>query len=569
VINLRELLVRPRAPRWNRVVGSLWFDTATGQLVRAAYKLSEPLDLFRSDSTGETPAFVKAALHPSTASIVGVAVEYGLHQGRYWLPRTQAAEGEVRAGFVRVPIRIEERFTYSSVNTDLAITLPSVPPRPSIDTSALAGLTGQEHERRYAELVRQRDSLRQQQDAQQCAQGGRMRRAVRHDGTLPVVVRISCDSLALANSPALPPSIFDDGDDVFGDAERDALLAKAMAMVPEDMRNLLGQRTPQLRWGLDLVRYNRVEGLSSALSIDQQILPLGIAMLRVRPRIGTADRVFNYDAELRYTRAAGSISLIGYKRLVAANDWGDPLSFGSAASAFLFGRDEGLYYRATGGELVAQTRAGTVRIFAEKQSDALARTKISVPGLVGATAFDPDTNIRADHATSRGGSWRMVRSFGADPRGWRLDSDLRTEAAFGDFEYQRLALDLTTTHPLTRTVSASVTLGGGTSGGPVPVQRRYYIGGSSTVRGQPAGAMSGDAYWLARAEVGRGAAARRVLFADFGWAGERSSWMYIRRPASGVGAGFSLLDGVVRFDIARGLYPARQWRVSLYMDAKF
>ncbi len=34
VINLRELEVRPREPKWNLMVGSMWFDAASGQLVR-------------------------------------------------------------------------------------------------------------------------------------------------------------------------------------------------------------------------------------------------------------------------------------------------------------------------------------------------------------------------------------------------------------------------------------------------------------------------------------------------------------------------------------------------------
>ena len=44
-IHLRELEVRPRVANWHAVVGSLWFDTRTGQLVRAAYRLSQAMDL--------------------------------------------------------------------------------------------------------------------------------------------------------------------------------------------------------------------------------------------------------------------------------------------------------------------------------------------------------------------------------------------------------------------------------------------------------------------------------------------------------------------------------------------
>jgi hypothetical protein len=38
---------------------------------------------------------------------------------------------------------------------------------------------------------------------------------------------------------------------------------------------------------------------------------------------------------------------------------------------------------------------------------------------------------------------------------------------------------------------------------------------------------------------------------------------------SGVGIGLSALDGLIRFDVARGLYPRKQTRLSLYLDARF
>jgi hypothetical protein len=43
----------------------------------------------------------------------------------------------------------------------------------------------------------------------------------------------------------------------------------------------------------------------------------------------------------------------------------------------------------------------------------------------------------------------------------------------------------------------------------------------------------------------------------------------VGRPLSGVGAGVSFLDGLFRFDVARGLYPRKQFRVDLYLESKF
>jgi hypothetical protein len=60
-----------------------------------------------------------------------------------------------------------------------------------------------------------------------------------------------------------------------------------------------------------------------------------------------------------------------------------------------------------------------------------------------------------------------------------------------------------------------------------------------------------------------------VVFFDAGWAGDRKRWSEMGRPASGVGIGWSFLDGLIRADLAKGLYPTKQWHSALYFDARF
>jgi hemolysin activation/secretion protein len=92
------------------------------------------------------------------------------------------------------------------------------------------------------------------------------------------------------------------------------------------------------------------------------------------------------------------------------------------------------------------------------------------------------------------------------------------------------------------------------------------MGGVRTVRGQSPGTQSGDAFWLARAELGtRQGIVRPLLFYDAGWAGARNRWGGTR-PQQGAGLGFGLLDGLLRVDIARGIYPAKRWRMDFYLD---
>jgi hypothetical protein len=39
------------------------------------------------------------------------------------------------------------------------------------------------------------------------------------------------------------------------------------------------------------------------------------------------------------------------------------------------------------------------------------------------------------------------------------------------------------------------------------------------------------------------------------------------KPQQGTGFGLGFLDGLVRVDIARGLYPNKKWRTDIYFEA--
>jgi hemolysin activation/secretion protein len=113
------------------------------------------------------------------------------------------------------------------------------------------------------------------------------------------------------------------------------------------------------------------------------------------------------------------------------------------------------------------------------------------------------------------------------------------------------------------------------SAGDLPLQRAFYIGGLQTVRGQYARldgeGRVGESFLLGRGEValGRMVGARPTVFYDIGWAGSREEFARRGRPLSGAGVGLSLLDGMIRFDVSRGIRPEQRWRVDFYLDARF
>jgi hypothetical protein len=592
-ITLRELRIAAREPKWNVTVGSFWFDVRSAQLVRAVYRLSTPMDIWavaqeesareRTDTLANgklarpnrrnqddgPPGWAKAFMTPMKADISGITVEYGLYNQRFWLPRAQAVEGFAQISFMRVPVTFEQRFTYESVNG-----LDSVPPMPppernrvtalrdslraaGVDSVKRDSLVRQARRERAKEIVAERE--------RQCATTGvRTTYRTRANGTLPIALQVPCDSAKLANSPDLPPSIYDANEELFGTGERDALM-KALTF---GLQPGWGPQLPVLEYGLAQTRYNRVEGLSTGI-VATSALGKGYTA-SIGARASYADRQLNGEAALSRSNGRTTVRGAVYRRLQASDDWGNPLSFGASLASLLYARDEGAYYRAWGAELTGTPlTAGSVewRLFGEQQWGDSVHSRWTLFGGGNDPRFI--RNPVATRVTELGGALRMRPQWGLDPNGFRLMTDFRVEAAGGDSTYGRALFDLTSTKSV-GPIAAALTLSGGAAVGALPPQRRFYLGGLQSVRGQTALTASGDAYWLVRGELGtRNTGARRVVFGDLGWTGSRQDWNRPGRPLAGVGTGMSFLDGLIRVDLARGLWPATQWRLDLHLDAKF
>jgi hypothetical protein len=555
-LELRELRVRPREPKWNVVVGSLWFDAASGRLVRAVYRMAQEMDIMAvakeaskedHDEDDDIPRWVKPMITPMRGNVTSITVEYGLHEGHFWLPRSQAVEGQVQVSFMHIPFKLEQRYSYASVNGA----------EPLDDVTIAAADTATDSLSRAGRRERRRN---------ECKEGTeRVRRELRRDQDLRVLIRTPCDTAALARSSELPKSIYDEGEAVFGTAERDALISEALTLGAQP--DYAPQR-PTVSWGVPFTRYNRVEGLSSALSVEQ-VLGGGYSTHALF-RLGVADLSPNGEVFLDRTDGRRKIGLGVYRRLSAANDWGDPLGFSSSVSALFFGRDEGFYYRTWGAEFRGEKDYGLInnwRLFAEQQFDATVHTEFAIahPGGVKGDL----TNIDAVNGKIVGLAVEHHSSHGLDPHGFRALTDIKIEGATGTFDYSRGSLQTTLSHGL-GLLDGSLTLGAGTSGGRVPIQKQFFVGGVQTVRGQKAGAAIGDSFWMTSLELGtRSTGFRKIVFGDLGWAGDRTNFSHPGRPLSGAGIGASFMDGLIRVDLAKGIYPEKSVRANLYVEARF
>ena len=236
IIRLRELQVRPRTPRWNLAVGSLWFDLAGGQLVRAAYRMSVPMDIRAVASEGDStsfkdvPALIRPMIFPMTASISAVGVEYGLYQGRFWLPRVQVLEGGVNMSFMRVPFKLEQTYKYDNVNAGEVLAPIVVASGSTRGGGMNVGVHIGVGPSSAQDSIR--DARRRTRTRAQCDTSSVRTYTRRPEGNPnPVFTTIPCDSAKLANSPDLPPSIYDKGDDIRGSTDEiQALVAQALSM---------------------------------------------------------------------------------------------------------------------------------------------------------------------------------------------------------------------------------------------------------------------------------------------------------------------------------------------------
>ncbi|HLL85556.1 MAG TPA: hypothetical protein VK420_22985, partial [Longimicrobium sp.] len=246
-----------------------------------------------------------------------------------------------------------------------------------------------------------------------------------------------------------------------------------------------------------------------------------------------------------------------YRGLEAVAVASQPFTLASSASALLLGRDENDYFRATGAEVrlspaATRRQRWDARIFAEHQRGVRARSDVSLRGAFD-DGFDARENVLAETLDQAGATLRLRASRGDDPARLRTRAELELHGETGGATFGRPLLRLGAEGPIAAGVGYGVSLAGGTGFGEVPVQRLWQIGGATTVRGHDAASMRGETLWLARAELTRGAPMMRLsLFGDAGWSGDAAD-LWDARPLRGVGLGVSLLDNLVRVDLARGL----------------
>lgn len=532
-ITMAEVRFSPPSPDFRLLAGSLWFDLETAALVRGVFRPSREfnLEIDEPEDADELPGFLK----PITITVDAIVVEYGLYDLRWWLAHRVRFEGVARvASLASMPVTLETVASEVEVDAD----------RLSSDADPPKGWT------RFVEEEGEANDEPVTEDGR-VRQPPPKRRVVYHPPD---------DSLRA--SPWLTESWFDRGSGAFSDEELDWMRRQLDAVAPQ-APGLSPSGTAVGGW-----RYNRVEALSGAFRAWARV---GSRWhFEGSARLGVGDLEPNLEAELARPMGGARLTIRGYRALRNAADMESPFGLAASASALLLGYDDGQYYRATGGDVGFTAERGRLRwdarLFAERHATVEKETDASFANLIGDATMP--ANLAAEPIDVVGLAARLRAQFGVDPRGWIGLASLWGEAAGGDRGYGRMGASGGISRPITGRLAGALDLRAGTSWGDLPVQRQWMLGGPATLRAFPGGALAGPAFWIGRLEFAYGLPAVRLIgFGDIGWAGPRDTFSS-GRPASSAGLGVSVLDGILRMDVARvirGRSPERI-RVHLYLD---
>ncbi len=551
---LAEVRIEPRVADFEALAGSLWFDLSSAALVRGAFRPARPFDLALDEpqDADEVPGFLK----PIIVRVETMIVEYALYDLQWWLPTRVRFDGDGQVGSLFTIPALVELFTQ-----DVVVNEPGLDPefpvpdgwtrseiQPSCPESA--------RERRQRERAEQRDDAEVERaedaPAADCEFPNRARRVILMPPEQALQDWFETDEAdELAD---IEPFTNDDLNQI-----RDRVEAIALPRAPAG----------ESRVRLAGFRYNRVEALSGGVRAD---LPLnGRTRFTGEARIGIADLVPNLSAALIRRHARGELALSGYWRLQDVGDWGNPFGLLPSASALLLAYDDAQYYRVVGASAGWRTLGAIrteIRAFAEEHRDAPKETDASLPHLLSDVEF-PD-NVAAEAVTLFGAAGRIRLQAGRDPDDVILTGTVWAEGALGDRDYARYAAAGSLGVPVIGWLGVALEASAGSSAGTPPTQRHYYLGGAETLRGFPntPDANQGTAFWLGRLEIGTLVPlARVILFGDIGWAGPRAAFTF-EDPAISAGIGASVLDGLLRLDIARSLRgrDPDAWRVYLSVD---
>ena len=555
-----EVRITPTRADASLIAGELWLDAETAETVRLSFTFIG--NRLWVDSIGAThqdtvradrdDAIVERILR------VSADLEYGLYEQRYWLPFRQSVTLDIQLPWFKnlvLPVHFITTFSGVRVNENQPFVFTDLPP----DTSQHKGRGRGNIRRRCGDRVAS-DSLADtlSDPKRGCItegtwMGGRFEMDVPPDSELHHYAGWK-DSLLLSPSAADAARLDDLRRDVLNMVER----------LPDSL-------TGRPRLGLafdrfaDIWRYNRAEGVSLGAGYEWRPGPAFVSLL-AKARYAFTDGRLQGALTLRREAPSSRLELVAFREMRDADPLAPGLSFANSVTALMFARDDGSYVFAQGGAIRFLRPLGLradltldARYEDETAPRALARDGFNAL-LGGDGRFAANGAVVAGHY----GVAEASVAGGSRPVEWAAT----VEGTVGTRSHVRSWLAATARSGLFGGLDATVSGWFGAGTGDSLPQRGFRLGGEKTLRGYPAGWLSGPSAWAVGVDVGlAGHAISPVVFVDAGQVALRSL-SFIGGPAASVGAGVSVFGGVVRLNVARPIAPYAPWRWSLVIGAR-
>jgi hypothetical protein len=544
-LRLLQVEVTPRRTGPALVAGEMWIDSASAEVVRFAFRYVGTGLWVRPEGSGQSDSSSARRINRIANQIVSIDadLEYGLQDGRYWMPFRQVISGRVRIPLVSdvvIPFRAVTTFDDFEINTGrpVAFELPLGPDHP--DSLAARRDARRDSLRSQRRGDGERDSLRSWSHADRWA-GGRYELHRPSNDSLGRF-RGWTDSLTLEAAPA----------DMARTRDVEADLARLAESLPD---SVTGQRAHGIGYErlTDALRYDRVQGLSLGLGYRARVPGLAFTGLYATARYGFSDERVTGRASLVRDAPEGRLTVSGYRDVANLDPFAPSPGFGNTLNALFVSHDDGDYAQVHGGSAVYELSLGTGLELAvggryERQSSVARAAQSDVNDFLGGAGVFPP-NPQVDEGRFGGG---FVRVVGVERVQWRATADVlggggaTTGRVYGEIR-----------HGIGGGRGATVRLKTGIATRPTLRQSEFRLGGIGTLRGHEYGERRGQAFWATQIDVapvsGR---LRPVVFVDAGQAGSAGS-LFSGRVLVGAGAGVSLFGGLVRFDVSRSLAPDR------------
>jgi hypothetical protein len=542
-----RMRVTPERLGPSMVAGEIWLDSETADVVRLTvvfvgeYLWEEPQGNSPEDSAKARNANKWANRFLTTDA----EIEYALVNELFWMPRRQVLLQTLRIPWIvnaTVPVRAVTTFEDYEVNTGRQI---------SFDVPLVEDDT--------VEAPRVHRQVKGG-DTQGESRGERWKRGyyqvgVWDDGRWEVSVPPADSLIDYAWETEFRVSL---------DVEEERRLRESivsLATIEEELPSQwIGRPRGLIAWEQvsDLFRFNRVQGPSLGLGYQWRPGP-NFTTLMITGRFGFADLRPTGSLTWRRDGPGGWLEISGFRRIQEFEPWTAGLSIGNSLNALFTAHDDADYYLTLGGGVAYTGNDGILRdvemgAFFERHRSTQVESGSVIADLWGSGdfAFNPPVT---DRDFFRG--W-LARVFRLGPVEWRNAAEvLAGEATVSARLSTALRLPFVVANR-----TGTLTLRGGLTRGDEITQLLLRAGGPQTVRGYTYGTRVGREFWSGQLDLAltRNAFVAPVAFVDVGDT-------FTSDPLVGLGAGLSVLNGTIRFNLSKGVNPGSDLRFDLLFRA--